>query len=402
MPETDESDLVAIVLPPVAAASAVREVWDAGGAAAVLDPRLPAARLAALLDRLAPTHVVDDEGRREVGGAPVEPAVSAVVATSGTTTSPRLVALTGAGLEASAVAVHRALDGRRADAGSTGEDLIGDRWLACLPLHHVAGLAILARARFTGADLVVHDGFDPAAVATAAGDCTLVSLVPTALRRLLAHDVSASARFRRVLLGGGSIPEVLLDEANAAGAVVVTTYGCTETGGGCVHDGYPLEGVEVLLGELDEILVRGAVVMAGYHRDPEATLAAIDTDGFHHTGDVGAWDAEGRLHVVDRLRDLVITGGVNVSPTAVEQALADAPGVADCCVVGAGDPEWGERVVACVVPLDPAAPPRLEELRAYGSAQGLTGTELPRELRLLGEIPRTPSGKPRRSALRDP
>lgn len=390
MPEADESNLVAIVLPAPEAAAAVARAWDAADAVAVLDHRLPAGRLTGLLAAIGPTHLLAAGGLRTLGGEPVSSEVGAVVSTSGTTGEPRLVALAQGALHASAVAVHRALGG----------DPRSDRWLACLPLHHVAGLAILARARATGSALVVHAGFDPDAVVAAAGECTLVSLVPTTLQRVLDRDASALGRFRRVLLGGGPIPAAARAAAVGAGASVVTTYGLTETGGGCVHDGHPLDGVEVKLGVDDEILVRGPVVMAGYHRDPRATAAALDSDGFLHTGDVGAWDAGGGLVVIDRRRDLIITGGVNVSPTAVDRALGDGPGVADVCVVGAADPEWGERVVACVVPADRNAPPSLASLRSHGAERGLTPAELPRELRVVAAIPRTAGGKPRRVALR--
>jgi acyl-CoA synthetase (AMP-forming)/AMP-acid ligase II len=140
--------------------------------------------------------------------------------------------------------------------------------------------------------------------------------------------------------------------------------------------------------------------MLGYLDDPAATAAAFTADGRLRTGDVGRLDAEGRLTVVDRLNDLVITGGVNVSPTAVESVLAADPAVADVVVVGAPDAEWGERVVACVVPADSNRPPTLADLR-HRAADRLTPAELPREVRLVHAIPRTGSGKPRRTALRE-
>ena len=171
--------------------------------------------------------------------------------------------------------------------------------------------------------------------------------------------------------------------------------------GGVVHDGYPLDGVELSLGEGGEILVRAPMVMRGYRLAPEETAAAFMADGRLRTGDAGTIDADGRLRVVDRLRDIIITGGVNVGPSEVEAVLAEHPGVADVCVAGAPDPEWGERVVAHVVPRDSTAPPGVEELRAF-AADRLSAAKLPRQVVLTEAIPRTPGGKPLRRELRRP
>jgi acyl-CoA synthetase (AMP-forming)/AMP-acid ligase II len=138
--------------------------------------------------------------------------------------------------------------------------------------------------------------------------------------------------------------------------------------------------------------------MRGYRNAPGQTADAFTGDGWLRTGDAGSIDAEGRLHVVDRLGDLIITGEVNVSPSEVEAVLARHPGVADVCVVGAPDPEWGERVVAHVVPRDSGAPPGLAELRAF-AAEHLSAAKLPRQVVLTGAIPRTPGGKPLRRIL---
>ncbi|MBK5288167.1 MAG: AMP-binding protein [Acidimicrobiia bacterium] len=385
----NDSQLHAIALPGPAAADAVRRVWDAGYSVAVLDPN--PATLRDRLAALAPTHVVDRDGTRPYpAGRGVAAEVGAVVATSGTTGAPRFVQLTTAGLRASAAAVH---------------DAIGlepsDRWLACLPLHAVAGLAIVARGHFDGVPVETHARFDRDAVLEAAGRCSLVSFVPTTLTRVLDADPLGVARFRRVLLGGGPIPAAVLARAAAAGIAVSTTYGLTETGGGCVHDGHPLAGAEIVLDpETAEILVRGPMVMAGY-RDPEATSAGIGPDGWLRTGDIGRWAADGRLEVIDRIKDLIISGGVNVSPVRIEAALRDSAGIADLVVVGLADPEWGERVTAFVVPADPATPPTLGALRTAGAAAGLTPAELPRDVRTIEEVPRTPGGKPLRRVLRD-
>lgn len=358
--------LVTVRRPAPEAAGEIRAAWDAGDAVLVLDPRAPESEVERIVGRMRP----------EAG---VAPEVAAVVVTSGTAGAPKGVELTWDGLAASAAGIWEALE-----VGA------GDRWLACLPLHYVAGLAVLGRAWAAGAPVMVLGGFDVAAVA-AAGEAgaTLVSLVPTMLRRLWEAGADTT-RFRRILLGGGPVRE--------RGPNIVATYGLTETWGGVVHDGYPLAGVELRLGQHDEILVRAPMVMRGYRMAPEETAGAFTAGGWLRTGDAGAIEAGGRLRVVDRLRDLIITGGVNVSPSEVEAVLAGHPGVADVCVAGAADPEWGERVVAHVVPRDPAAPPALEELRAFAGEQ-LSAAKLPRQVVIAARIPRTAGGKPLRRLL---
>ena len=356
--------LVTVRRPAPEAADDIRAAWDAGDAVLVLDPRAPETEVERIVGRMRP----------EAG---VAPEVAAAVVTSGTSGAPKGVELTWDGLAASAAAVSDAL-----------EVGVGDRWLACLPLHYVAGLAVVGRAWTTGTPVTVLDGFDVAAVAAVA-DATLVSLVPTMLRRLWEAGVDTK-RFRRILLGGGPVRE--------RGPNIVATYGLTETWGGVVHDGHPLAGVELRLGEADEILVRAPMVMRGYRMAPGDTAGAFTAGGWLRTGDAGTLDSDGTLRVVDRLRDLIITGGVNVSPTEVEAVLAGHPGVADVCVAGAPDPEWGERVVAHVVPRDPAAPPALEALRAF-AGEHLSAAKLPRQVVIAGEIPRTAGGKPLRRLL---
>ncbi len=358
--------LVVVRMAAPEAADAIRRAWDMGRGVLVLDPRAPEAEIGRITARL------DPEG--DVG-----PDVAAVVVTSGTTGEPKGVELTFGGLQSSARAVS--------DALGVGP---ADRWLCCLPLHHVGGLAVLARSWTVGTPVDVLPRFDVEAVASAAATTTLVSLVPLMARRLVAAGVDLG-RFRRVLIGGGPV---------AADLPGTATYGLTETWGGVVHAGRPLDGVEVGLGHEDEILVRGMVVMRGYRSPTGAadTADAFTADGWLRTGDAGAFDDQGRLRVVDRLRDLVKTGGVSVAPTEVEAVLSAHPGVVDVCVAGAPDPEWGERVVAYVVPADPAAPPTVDDLRAFGRDR-LSAAKLPRELVLVDGVPRTPGGKPLRRLL---
>jgi O-succinylbenzoic acid--CoA ligase len=386
MADPGHAPLTAVCLPAPAAADAIVEAWEGGRAVLPLDPAAPAAERERILAALRPTHLLDAEGLRPLpDGEPVVAEVAAVVSTSGTTGEPKGVELTWAGLRASAAAVSRAVG-----AGP------GDGWLCCLPVHAVGGLSVVARAWTRGVALHVARP-DPAVLATT--DATLVSLVPTILARCLEGGVGLD-RFRRILVGGAPLDETLRRRAGAAGAPLVATYGLTETWGGVVHEGHPLDGVELRLDADAEILVGGPTVMRGYRLRPAETAAVLSADGWLRTGDVGEWADDGTLRVVDRRRDLVITGGVNVSPTEVEAVLGRHPGVADVCVAGAPDPEWGERVVAHVVPADPARPPRLGELRAF-AADHLSAPKLPRQVVLVDAIPRTPGGKPLRRLLLD-
>lgn len=389
MPTPDEAQVVAIALPAPEAADAILGVWEAGQAVLPLDLNMPAPERSEVLDRLRPTHLIDAEGKHELrGGESTVAGVAAIVRTSGTTGTPRGVELTFDGLRASALAVSSTLGVEE-----------GDRWLCCLPVHHVAGLAILARGWTTGVPVIVLDGFGVDAVRLAlSSGVTFVSLVPTTLTRLLDADVDLT-RLRSALIGAAPLPEVLHNRATQAGVPVVTTYGLTETWGGIVHDGHPLDCVTVSLGDHDEILVHGPMVMHGYRFDPAGTRAAFTADGRLRTGDVGAIDSGGNVSVVDRLRDLIVTGGVNVSPTEVENVLATHPDVADVCVTGVPDNEWGELVVAFVVPRDPGRPPALDDIRSY-ALERLSAAKAPRRVVCVAAIPRTAGGKPLRRLLK--
>jgi o-succinylbenzoate---CoA ligase len=388
--------LLAVVLPRPAAAEAIVRAWEAGEAVAPLDPDAPGPELARALAAVRPTHLLDATGRSRLpGGRPCAAGAAAVVATSGTGGLPKAVELDAAAVRAAAGAVSSALA-----AGP------GDRWLCCLPLHGVAGLAILARAWHAGLPVEVHERFDPDRVAAAAGRATLVSLVPAMLPRLLAAGADLG-RFRRVLLGGGPIPDEPPTGTPAGpGGRLVRTYGLTETFGGVVHDGHPLAGVKLRIdggsrglkgsppvdgGSGGEILVRGPMLFRGYRGDPARTAAAL-RGGWLRTGDLGRLDAAGALVVLGRRDDLIVTGAVNVHPVEVEAVLAAHPAVAAVGVAGLPDPRWGQRVAAFVVPRDPAAPPTLAELRAL-AVERLAPAKAPRELVLVPALPRGPSGK---------
>jgi O-succinylbenzoic acid--CoA ligase len=262
-----------------------------------------------------------------------------------------------------------------------GVDPDTDRWLACLPLSHVGGLSVVTRALLTGTPLTVHDRFDAAATARAAGEgCTLTSLVPTALTRV------DPGLFRVILLGGQAPPA---DRPRR----VVATYGMTETGSGIVYDGLPLDGVELRIEPDGEIHVRAPMLLRTYRDGTDPKLP----DGWFPTGDVGSLE-DGELRVHGRRGDLIITGGENVWPTAVERVLATHPQVAEVSVVGRADPEWGQRVVAVVVPRDRSRPPTLDDLRDWAKQQ-LPAFAAPTGLDLVTALPRTAIGKVRRGDL---
>ena len=310
--------------------------------------------------------------------------IALVITTSGSTGLPKGAELTRAALEASARAtMHR--------IGLTDDDV----WLACLPWHHIGGLQVLLRARLFDTPLVIHDAFDVARV-VAERSATLLSLVPTQLLRLL--DAGADlARFRVILLGGAAAPPTLLDRARAAGANVVTTYGMSETCGGCVYDGQPLDGVDVQLSDDGRVMLRGPMLMTGYRLDPETTARTL-VDGWLLTNDIGEIDARGHLAFRGRVDDVVITGGENVVTTEVAARLMAHPAVREAAVTGVPDPEWGHRLVALVVPTSP--PPTLAELREWCRAT-LPAASAPRPLVLVDELPRLSSGKVDRLALAD-
>jgi len=178
---------------------------------------------------------------------------------------------------------------------------------------------------------------------------------------------------------------------------VVATYGLTETCGGCVYDGLPLDGVEVRIGEGGQILLRGPVVFRRYRLDPNATEAAFDPEGWLRTRDAGEI-VDGRLRVLGRLDDAILTAGEVGFPQEVEDALRSHSGVADAAVIGTADPEWGQRVVAFVVPTDPAEPPEAAALRAHVASR-LARHKVPREIRSVGALPRSSLGKVRRGRL---
>jgi O-succinylbenzoic acid--CoA ligase len=227
--------------------------------------------------------------------------------------------------------------------------------------------------------------------------CQYISLVPTQLRRLLDGGAPLNG-FRAILLGGAAVQPEMLDEAAAAGAKVVTTYGMTETCGGCVYDGVPLDGVQVATDADGRIRISGPVLFSRYRLAPELTRAALQ-DGWFVTSDLGEL-SDGRLTVRGRSDDVINSGGEKVVAGEVEHVLRDCPGVDDVVVVGIPDPDWGERVTAMVVPADLAEPPSLDEIRTYVRDR-LPRYAAPRAMMIVGQLPMLPSGKPDRQVIRD-
>ena len=243
---------------------------------------------------------------------------------------------------------------------------------------------------------VLEDGetLGAAAARLPADDRRHLSLVPTQLRRWLDAEPDALRAFDAVLVGGAAADPELVARARAADVRVVTTYGMTETAGGCVYDGVPLPGVGVRVREGVEL--SGPTLALGYRCDPEGTGEAF-ADGWFRTRDAGVLDDAGRLTVHGRLDDVLLSGGVNVAPQAVEAALRLHPDVADAVVLGRPDDEWGQRVVAAVVPAAGAAP-ALGPLRTW-VAERLGAPAAPRELHLLDAVPLLHTGKPDRRAV---
>jgi O-succinylbenzoic acid--CoA ligase len=367
-----------------------------GAIAYPVNTRLTAAELERELDGMKPALTVSegpDLGLTEADlpllGEHDLDGLHCRILTSGTTGGPRSVGLTYGNHLWSAVG----------SAFNLGVEPT-DRWLCCLPLFHVGGLSIVMRSVIYGTAAVIHDGFDVDRVAASLeGDgVTVISLVATQLVRLLEAGVDLLP-LRAVLVGGGPVPEDVLEEALGRGATVVQSYGLTETASqvttlspGDAHSKRGSAGRPLLTTHLriqdGEILVQGPTVAPGF----------ADEDGWLHTGDLGTIDEEGFLYVEGRLGDVIVSGGENVLPDEIEQVLRKHPGVVDAAAVGRADPEWQEAVTAVVV-LRNGAEVTAEELRSH-CAETLAGFKVPKRFEFVSELPRTASGKLIRSALR--
>jgi len=338
-------------------------------------------------------------------------AVLTAVFTSGTTAQPKAVLLTNENHRASARSAI-------ANLGAKNDD----RWLCCLPLCHVGGLSILMRGALYATTVVLTDHFDATSVweQIERERVTLVSLVTPMLRALLDAEPrpGAARTLRCVLLGGGPMPAPLLERARQAGLPLAVSYGLTETAsqvtatvpGEPVYDatsaGRPLPGVEVRVDEVEddgsgEILVRAPQVTAGYLADSGPPRPATG-GGWLHTGDIGRLDADGCLHVLTRRSDLIVSGGENVVPEAVESVLLGHPDVVDAAVFGIDDETWGQLVAAALVRRSSCSSSDAELVNELSAicAERLGRHQRPRRWELVAELPRTAGGKLRRAALR--
>jgi len=374
-----------------------------------IDPALKA--LAAALHGEGPAVElsVSDDGALVVGHVETpgcDDAV-AVVRTSGSTGRPKATVLTVEALAASSMATAFALKGE-------------GQWLLALPVQYVAGVQVLVRSLFAGTRPWVMDmsrGFTPEAFTEAALELTdklrFTSLVPTQLQRLLEdpapETLAVLRRFNAVLLGGAPAPARLLEAAREAGVRVITTYGSAETCGGCIYDGFPLEGVSVRVAEDGRIHLGGDTVAAGYLDAPEATDTFFEEDGvrWYRTSDLGSLDADGRLTVLGRADDVIITGGVKVSAAHVQEELEKSDGVAAAFVAGVPSAEWGQAVAAYVAVSGLPADAQGAGAAAGGDhAVGLEqewhrtlGLIAPKTVLAAPELLMLPNGKPDRLAM---
>jgi o-succinylbenzoate---CoA ligase len=376
-------DLVAAALRPGTAwLPTLRHARDVGAAVLPIDVRLSRLERSALIATAQPTVIADENGVRRADGVPIDAAIALVIATSGTSGHARLAELPAVAVEAAVLASAAAIDARPED-----------RWLSCLPPAHIGGLLVLERHLLLGAPVTFRSRVTRSVVA-ALRDARFTSLVPTQLTRLL--DAGADlGRFRAILVGGSGMDADLTSRTADAGVRVVPTYGMTETCGGVVYAGRPLAGVEVRAARWGELLVRGPTLMRGYRLDHAASVAAFEPGGWLRTGDGGEVDSDGTVRVLGRLAEVIVSGGEKIWPSEVETALASHPGVAGVLVSGSPDREWGERVVARVVPQRRVAPPTLESLRDY-AADTIARHKLPRELIIVERLDRTSLGKIRR------
>lgn len=376
------SDVLEVLpVPPgrdvVAILPTLRRMLDGEGPALLPVPAADERETCRLTDALRP-------------GEPIDDGIGLVMATSGTTGTPKGAQLTAAALRASGDATHERISG-------TGS------WLLALPAHHIAGMQVLLRSLLSGTDPVVVDvanGFDPAAlpaaVAAMDGPRRYSSMVPTQLIKTLEHPdaTRAAARLDAILLGGAATPAPVLRRAREAGITVVRTYGMSETCGGCVYDGVPLTGVDVRVDGESRVWLGGATLASGYRGLPDHPGFA--TPGWFRTDDAGILD-DGVLRILGRLDEALSTGGLTVVPQVVEAALIEHPSVREVAVIGLPDARLGQRVAAVVVAA-PGCSPALDELRDHVAAT-LDRTAAPRELHVVDALPLRGPGKVDRRAL---
>lgn len=340
-----------------------------------------------------------------LGGAPstVPDGTAVVIATSGSSGIPKRVVLSGAALRASAEATA---------------SRIGDgRWLLALPTGYVAGLQVLVRSLLAGTTPVALPGrFSPSAFAEATlsmvrtgEEALYTALVPAQVATLLdaADDPAVRAAlqaYRAVLVGGQALPEPLRERAADAGMRVVRTYGSTETGGGCVYDGVPLDGVVVRPVD-GELRIAAASLADGYLGDDALTARTFVRDAqgvrWYRTGDLGLVD-DGIVRVHGRADNVIVSGGINVSLDRVERIVRSIPGLTGAVVVGVDDERWGEASVIVAArgeALRRTEAEQLEQAREAVAAE-IGRHARPARLVLVDELATLSSGKPDRESIR--
>lgn len=346
-------------------------------------------------DRDRVLRLLDDAGSVDPDENPEAPP-ALVMPTSGSTGTPKVVILSASALTASARATHRQLGG-------------DGQWLLSLPTSGIAGLQVITRSVLAGTEpVVVAPSAVPVEIAAAARRMVgrrYAALVPTQLHRLLAAQggAAALAEFDAVLVGGAAAPAGLVRSAREQGVHIVTTYGMTETAGGCVYDGRPLDEVAVAVDATGRIQIGGPTVFSGYLGRP-ADTARVLSNGWFVTSDRGRIDDAGLLVVLGRTDDVVVSGGVNVALTQVSARLLEHPDVADAVAVGVPDDEWGTAVVAfVVVKVVVAASASMMDQRAENwrnwVADGLGRAHAPRRVMTITAMPMLANGKPDRQAL---
>ncbi len=400
----------------------IHAAWRMGAVIVPLNARLSAAELAPLVAKARAVCVIAEEALAErvqgavvlerIGeGADLEVEADAIsdtqdaawLFTSGTTGTPKAARLTRGNFIASAEASARNLGG-----GSEAP------WLLCMPLFHVGGLAMVLRALLSRSTLVLHRRFDTDAVLQSLRmeKVAFLSVVPTQLRWLLdvAGDERAPSSLRAVLVGGGPSGPELLSRARAQGWPVLQTYGLTEACSQVTTErlghtdtdgstaGLPLDCTRVRISGEREILLQGPTLTPGYADAPEANADLFTADGWLRTGDLGELDERGRLRVLSRRVDLIISGGENVYPAEIEAVLATHPHVADCAVVPFADALWGEVPLALVTMRDAHSSPP-EALTAWCRTR-LAGFKVPRRFLAVKEVPRNATGKLDRASAR--
>ena len=379
--------LVAInLVHPAHVAEEVQKAWAEGAAVLPLDPKAPSQVTARTLTGMRPETLVSAAGEWKLHDPdPAGDDTAVVLLTSGSTGAPKGVELSHPALRASARLTHARLGAAP-----------GDRWTCALPLHHVAGFLMLARSEDLGTEPEFLDPSDLWTLGEAEGN--LVSLVPTQLHRCLDRGVDLG-RFKAVLLGGAAVRPGLLVRAEDAGITIVRTYGMTETSGGIVYDGVPLDEVSIRVGESElpgapssevgPISVSTPTLMTRYR-------GAEPHEGrWFDTNDVGRIEDE-RLMVLGRADDIINSGGEKVVPRDVENALLEHPSVSEAHVIGAPDGEWGEKVVAFVV----AGGASEDDLTAAVRSR-LARHEVPKRIVLVDALPKTGAGKVDRTAIRE-